>query len=277
MAAASIGHIYWTNTATSRGPSGPGINTVARADLNGGVLNKDLVENGDFVGAIAVNAKHIYWGSPERQTIARADLNGSHVNYDFIAGPYRTLGSVETLVVHGNCIYWASYGSTSIGRARIDGTHIERNFVRVGRGKRFVEVRGLAAEGKHLYWSDQEAGGTIGRVDLDGMHVRKRFIVNLGAVGSLVVYGKYLYWANAREHAIGRSDLSGKHRIKRFVVGPPSRTTIAVGAQHIYWTDPPMIGRANLSGKEVDRSFIFAGVEDEFGLESIPAGLALGP
>ncbi len=39
--AATPSHLYWTNSATSRGPSGPAIDTVARADLNGSNVNRD--------------------------------------------------------------------------------------------------------------------------------------------------------------------------------------------------------------------------------------------
>ncbi|MGN6372316.1 MAG: hypothetical protein ACTHM1_04915 [Solirubrobacteraceae bacterium] len=267
-AAASVSHIYWTNAATSRGPEGSGIDTVARADLNGGNINPDLVKIGEFPEAIAVDAKHIYWVNAEHGAIGRADLDGSHVNYEFI----RATGNA--LLVHGNYIYWLQ--ATRIGRARIDGTNVNPNFVNIKPLMPFFEVFGLAADGKHLYWSDQESGGAIGRVDLNGKNVRKRFVTNLGATGSLAADGKHLYWANGRWGTINRTDLNGRHRIRRFVVGPPAGTHIAVGAQHIYWTDGASIGSASISGTEVNSSFIHAGAENETG-SSVPAGLTVGP
>lgn len=266
--AAGVSHIYWTNAATSRGPEGPGIDTVARADLSGGNVNTDLVKTDEFPEAIAVDAKHIYWVNKEQGAIARADLDGSHVNNEFI----RFTGNA--LLVHGSYIYWIQ--ASSIGRARIDGTHITPNFVNLNPATRFFEVFGLATDGKHLYWSDQESGGAIGRVDLNGKNVRRRFMTNLGAVGSLAAGGKHLYWANGRWGTINRADLNGRHRIRRFVVGPPPGTHIAVEAQHIYWTGGALIGRANISGAEVNLSFIHAGAENETG-SSVPAGLAVGP
>lgn len=265
---ASVSHIYWTNAATSRGPEGPGIDTVARADLNGGNVNTDLVKVGEFPEAIAVDAKHIYWVNEEQGAIGRANLDGSHINYEFI----RAIGNA--LLVHGNYIYWIQ--AMRIGRARIDGTNVTPNFVKINPATRFFEVFGLATDGKHLYWSDQESGGAIGRVDLNGKNVRKRFMTNLGAVGSLAADSKHLYWANGRWGTINRADLNGRHRIRRFVVGPSGGTHIAVGAQRLYWTNGASIGSASISGKEVNPSFIHAGAENETG-SAIPAGLTVGP
>ncbi|MGN6372315.1 MAG: hypothetical protein ACTHM1_04910 [Solirubrobacteraceae bacterium] len=268
--------------ASSRGFAGSGIDTVARADLSGGNVNTDLVKTQEFPGAIAVDAKHIYWVNDEAMTIARADLDGSHVNYNFI--PYIG-GEFQVLIVHGNYIYWTQYGSTRIGRARTNGTNVNPNFVNIGPAKRFIAFVGLTVEGKHLYWSDPEARGTIGRVDLDGKNVCRRFMVGLGeGVSGLAADGKHLYWVNARWGTIGRSDLNGGHQIKPFIAGAQAAPSIAVDAQHIYWanygplwTIPGawMIGSAGLSGDEVNLNFIHAGVRGETG-SSVVAGLAVG-
>lgn len=282
-ASTGVNHIYWTNMATSRGSVGSGIDTVARADLSGANVNTDLVKAQEFPGAIAVDAKHIYWVNEEAMTIARADLDGSHVNYNFI--PYIG-GEFQVLLVHGSYIYWTQYGSARIGRARINGTNVNPNFVNVGPFKRFIEFVGLAAEGKHLYWSDRESRGTIGRVDLDGKNVRMRFMVGLGeGVSGLAADRQHLYWVNSRWGTIGRSDLNGQHQIKPFIARAQAAPSIAVDAQHIYWADygalrttlgPSLIGSANLLGEEVNLNFIHAGVQGEAG-SSVVAGLAVGP
>lgn len=282
-ASPGVNHIYWTNMAVSRGFVGSGIDTVARADLSGGNVNTDLVKAQEFPGAVAVDAKHIYWVNEEAMTIARADLDGSHVNYKLIPS---IGGEFQALIVHGNYIYWTQYGSTRIGRARINGTNVNPNFVNIGPVKRFFEFVGLTAEGKHLYWSDPESRGTIGRVDLDGKNVRRRFMVGLGeGVSGLAADSQHLYWVNSRWGTIGRSDLNGQHQIKPFIARAQAIPSIAVDAQHIYWADYGlpwsilgawMIGSASLSGEEVNLSFIHAGVQGETG-SSVVAGLAVGP
>lgn len=153
---AAVKYIYWPSGATSRGPEGPGVDTVARADLNGANINRDFIHaegtppGGD--GGLAVDAKHIYWVDDEGEAIGRADINGSHIDHSFIhRAPSR--GEFHALLVHGGNVYWSTFNSPEIGRARIDGTHITRSFLNVGHVIPGDDILGLAADGNHLYWT----------------------------------------------------------------------------------------------------------------------------
>src|SRR4051812_37801563 len=77
--ARSTGHLYWSEPVTSRGPSGTGINTIWRANVNGSSVDKSFVTGLRIPGAVAVNSSHVYWSDEEAGTIGRARLDGTHV------------------------------------------------------------------------------------------------------------------------------------------------------------------------------------------------------
>ena len=116
----------------------------------------------------------------------------------------------------------------------------------------------LVAAGGYVYWSDQHA---IGRVALDGSHLRRRFVVLPGQPGGgvadgLATDGKHLYFTRCTEHAIGRVDLDSR-RVTRTFIATGAKSCpqgIAVADGHLYWTElgSGTIGRASLDGGAPD-------------------------
>jgi virginiamycin B lyase len=109
----------------------------------------------------------------------------------------------------------------------------------------------------YVYWTEIFGeGGKIGRADLDGTGVDKRFITGAHPNG-VAVDATHIYWANWKEHAIGRANLDGTGVDQSFITGVRDPSGVAVDGAHVYWTSgAAKIGRANLDGTDVDPSFI---------------------
>jgi len=139
-------HIYWTRVVAG---------TIARADLDGGNRNKDLITGINTVGLdqapfdVDVNATHIYWTDAPDKMIGRAQLNGSspptNLERTYVDAGLNSITAVEA---NGTHVLWASDGGT-IGRARTAGTctiapappcDIEPNFIGGGNQLRSLEL-----------------------------------------------------------------------------------------------------------------------------------------
>lgn len=116
----------------------------------------------------------------------------------------------------------------------------------------------VVVAGGFVYWSDQAA---IGRVALDGTHVRRRFVVlpqepGGGVADGLATDGAHLYFSRCTEDVIGRVDLSRRRVVPRFVApGPRSCPQgLAVAGGHLFWTQlgSGTIGRADLDGSRLN-------------------------
>ena len=127
----------------------------------------------------------------------------------------------------------------------------------------------------YIYWTNfTGTGGSIGRSDLDGSGVKKRFIKR-GKPADIAVNDRHIYWTRS-DGMIGRARLDGTGVDPDFFRAPGARNCnprfgcepgyLAVDSSHIYWTtvrgDPSEgtqvggIGRAKLDGTGVDRNFI---------------------
>jgi hypothetical protein len=180
----------------------------------------------------------------------------------------------------GTYLYWANWGGT-IGRANLDGTGVNQSFISTGGNP--VSV---VASGNYIYWTDYQSGaGAIGRANLDGTGVNQSFISGLSNPWGMAISGGYVYWTEYvyKESAggtIGRAKLDGTGVNQSFLGGDLvdfNPGWIAIGAGHIYWSNPcnpnsntsssysNTIGRANLDGTGVNRSFI-TGANNPFGL-----------
>jgi hypothetical protein len=115
-----------------------------------------------------------------------------------------------------------------------------------------------------------EMPGAIGRANLDGSAVNKRFVTDIFACG-VAVDGAHIYWGGGsnRPSSIGRAELDGSAVKQRFITDVGQTCGVAVDGTHIYWASesspepqpnfefiPSTIGRANLNGSAVNRSFI---------------------
>jgi hypothetical protein len=114
-----------------------------------------------------------------------------------------------------------------------------------------------------MYGAESYKPATIGRANLDGTGVNKRFITGVtnGFCGIAVV-GGHIYWTNGG--FVGRANLDGTGVNRRFIRTSGGSCGIAVYQGHIYWgqsTDRfarsiTTIGRANLDGSAVNNQFI---------------------
>lgn len=127
----------------------------------------------------------------------------------------------------------------------------------------------LASEGAaYVYWAQTNPDGSaseIARANLDGSQAGRSLVSNPSAYRGIAVDSAHLYWAGGG--AIGRVALDGSDQHPHFITDLSDATLwVAVDANHIFWTDhvpssaPAQewgtIGRANLDGSGVDRSFI---------------------
>ena len=271
--------------------------TLGRARLDGtGVEHSFVSGAGRRPCGVALARRHIYWaeaqggqvgGPDEGGAIGRANRDGSAVNATFIPTP--GMGDCG-LAIAGGHIYWASGGA--IARANVDGTGVDLQFIpglaipRTSPTSLGGGPCGVAVAGKYIYWINFVEGATpvaIGRANLDGTGVNKRFIPGRPANGcGIAVAGGHIYWTNAgfvkSRYAIGRANLDGTGVNHRFIRTAGIPCGIAAYQGHIYWGEwkgsddahpGTTIGRANLDGSAVNNQFI-TGIHDFCG------GLAIG-
>jgi hypothetical protein len=130
-----------------------------------------------------------------------------------------------------------------------------------------------------IYWTDNfvhpvshEVRGHIGRANLNGKHVKPRFITLKRKVipWGLAANRRHIFWtaASAPPVGIGRANLDGSGVDQGFTPvlpvddepGAPAgaHSGIAVAGGHIYWVNPGRgtIGRSDLDGSNVNSMFI---------------------
>ena len=295
-------YLYWANSTPGSGAKPPAT-TLGRARLDG-----TGVEHGFISGAgrrpcgVALDRKHVYWrealagkvGSPDTGgAIGRANRDGSGVDAEFIPTPaHRGCGvaiagshvyweSWACKVVPGRGCWWAPSSGGAIGRANVDGSGVDNRFITgigIPRSPAWQGASpcGIAVAGKYIHWTYAAEGSkpqTIGRANLDGTGVDKRFItgVSNGFCG-IAVAGGHIFWTNGG--FVGRANLDGTGVDRRFIRTASAPCGVAAYHGHIYWgqsrdglAHPSMtIGRANLDGSAVDNEFI-TGIRDTcFGL-----------
>jgi hypothetical protein len=297
--AAAPVYLYWASGKT----------TIGRARLDGTGIEQGFVSGtGRGPCGLALDGEHIYWGealggkvgSPDRGgAIGRANRDGSGVNANFIPTPRHhgcgvaiaggqiywtsTACWLSPRPRAGNC-WWSPSSPAAIGRANVDGTGADDQFIpglAIPRSPAFqtADPCGIAVAGKYIYWTNAAESGKpvpIGRANLDGTGVNKRFITGVpnGFCG-IAATGGHIYWTNGG--FLGRANLDGTGVNRRFIRTPGGTCGVAVYQGHIYWgqsTDRfsrsiTTIGRANLDGSAVNDQFI-RGLQGECG------GLAIG-
>jgi hypothetical protein len=220
--------------------------------------------------AAAPTTGHVYWATIDLNhlpgTIGRANLNGTMVNQSFIPGATQPFGSND-VTVDATHIYWVDDRAGTIGRANRDGTGADPNFITGLLDKLTGQVPivtiaatpgSVAVDAAHIYWTDY-ATGTIGRANLDGSRVNRKFITGADAPVGVAVDAGHVYWTNTQPGTIGRANVDGGGVNQNFIAGVGSVIPtggVAVDAAHVYWTNGQTIGRANLDGTTADPTFI---------------------
>jgi len=152
-------YVYWaTDTA--------GVDTIARANLDGTGTNQNFITGVDDPEGVAVDGGHIYWANSGLARIGRANLDGTSKNQNFIT----TGGGPFGVAVDGGHIYWANLFNDTIARANLDGTNVNQSFITGA-----SSPRGVAVDGQHVYWGNT-GPNTIGRANLDGSGVNQSLI-----------------------------------------------------------------------------------------------------
>jgi len=171
------GHVYWATY-------GPGINAVARAEIDGTDIDQTFIDVADgYPGGVAVDDQHVFWTNPVQDAIGRADLDGTDIDQSFITGAY----GVSGLAVADGRIYWANYNANTIGTATVDGTDVDQSFITGAKSPSSV-----AAAGGHVYWTNAVQVGfltqfSIGRANADGTAVDQGLISGDGRLSGIAV------------------------------------------------------------------------------------------
>lgn len=209
------------------------------------------------LGAVAQAEAYIYWPSNSSHTIGRADLDGSGAESSYVTDPFGSCG----LAVDGNYLYFPS-GTPSEGflsRAGLATRGTESVFVKTDK-----LPCGDAVDGEHVYFNNYEHNA-IGRANLDGSSPESAFIPGGHNPQWPAVDGSHVYWTNKTYNekgelrTIGRAGLNGETPDQEFIVLPENVKNpggLAVDAGHIYWGAEHAIGRASLSGGEVENEWI---------------------
>lgn len=210
--------------------------------------------------ALARSSSALYYETESRTgqlAIDRLSLSGARSVTQAVK-----LGDVNlfAIALAGSYIYWSTEAGPNdrgaIMRATLDGQNVRRLVGGLPAPASLIAVRGF------VYWSDKSA---IGRMALNGSHMRKRFIVlpqeqGGGVADGLASDGSHLYFTRCSDDTIGRAGLNGGHVDLRFIsLGPTSCPQgVAVGGRHLYWTElgAGTIGRATLNGGGVDGGWL---------------------
>src|SRR5215468_1745958 len=194
-APATTGHVYWS-TVDFSGLAG----TIGRANLNGALANQNFIPGATQPFAspeVAVDAAHVYWTNERAGTIARANLDGTGVEQSFITGVSDTGGATVTVPKNG------------------------------GPGTSNSPALRVAVDAAHVYWTNS-ATGTIGRANLDGTHVNRKFITGVGSPLGVAVDAAHVYWADNLAQTIGRANLDGRAVNLNFIAGASQPLGVAV-------------------------------------------------
>jgi hypothetical protein len=167
-----------------------------------------------------------------------------------------------TPAAHG-AIYWGSESYRSgIGRASLDGTKVTNPFIAPADGT-YTFIRGVASDGTHLYWGDNNPNSTtgfaptwIGRSAIDGSAITRPFTASTGqSITGMAVSATHIYWTSGAldTSGVGRTPIGGGGQYESFesVFGAPNPHTcgVAVDDKYVYFANRTTysIGRAALA------------------------------
>ena len=225
LAAMPLGNV-WVPLAQARASSAlyyetatAGTLAIDKLTLAAPRTSTEVVKVGSVnVFGIALAGPYIYWsfelGPKDRGAIMRASLNGQHVSR-LVGG----LVSPESLIAVHGFVYWSD--QNAIGRVALDGSQLRRHFIVLPREKGGGVADGLASDGTHLYFT-RCLDHTIGRADLNGSHVARRFVLvgHNGCPQGIAEAAGHVYWTQLGSGTIGRASLDGRES-RRHVAEDP--------------------------------------------------------
>ena len=211
--------------------------SIVRSNLDGTGVDQSFIGGfspvlGFGAGAVAVDAKHVYWTQVEGRTgvsgIGRANLDGTGVDYGFISDTGRR---TQGIAVDADHVYWTAGDPPRVGRADLDGTNVERSFITMSDYVGIYGGSGVAVDAHHVYWTQVEAPNGvsgIGRANLDGTNVQRSFIPDIySGATDVAVDAEHIYWTRPSNGAIGRANLDGTNVEPSFISAAGGSTVIA--------------------------------------------------
>jgi hypothetical protein len=116
--------------------------------------------------------------------------------------------------------------------------------------------------GAYVYWSDDTAGGSIGRAELSGApNPGEGWLPGIDAGCGITVDSSHVYWTT-RAGTIGRANLDGSAVEQDFIVLPSGWACgVAADTNHLYWASNSngKLGRAELDGSNVQAAWMSPG------------------
>ena len=219
-------------------------------------------------------------GADELGTIGRAGPDGSEVDERYMTRARSPAG----IAIGGPYVYWANYATGLIGRARIDGSDVDESFIKTGKA---YSVIGLAVSGEHIYWTTSGLGpnrGTIGRANLIGHNLDDSFIEAGDSPIGIAVDSQHIYWTHRVVHetsrgpyftyAVGRADLDGSHVERSFIPVSDVPDGVAVNHSYVFWAN----GGEHVIGRaNLDGSHVWQRCMSTGTqpLETVPEGIAV--
>jgi hypothetical protein len=297
VAPAASAYVYWGHNDYKRG--------VGRVSLDGKSVDEPFIPtvagNYAWVGAVAVDAAHLYWGNnnPNSTTgfaapvLARSALDGSDVNQAFTASIGQTITGASAA---NGWLYWTfnNQDTSGVGRTPIVGGQ-QYSAIQSTFGEPNPQTCGVAVDDTYVYFANRRTY-SIGRAELAGFGTAQQVIdgefvkLPVGAQPcGVAVDADHLYWgtydiaSGTGGSAIGRAKKDGTDVSYPEWGGGTHVTGVAVDDQFVYWsytgTGAPHaggIGRGTKTGGGTDASFV-SGLNAPWGIAADAQGAPPAP
>jgi hypothetical protein len=209
-----------------------------------------------WLGAAQQAQAAIYWANfqPAPNAIGSANNDGTNVDHQAVPQAEPSCD----VAVGGNYAYY-SYGTGTgyIGRADLNTGVANNEFLQTANDL----PCGVDVNSTHIFFNNY-ADGAIGRANLDGSNIDHAFVTGGANPQHPFVTGDRLYWTNkgfgcSPGCSVGSSELDGD-AINQSFIAPTDEDPSGVTANstHVFWGNGGKIGRADLSGGNVNPSFI---------------------
>lgn len=158
------GEIYWANSLPSVCSNGTCHNpmlSIARAPITGVAPDQSFIniQNATPQG-LTTDGSHLFFaedpftGGNETSSIRRVDLDGSN---PASFGPERPHNEIQGISLNSGYLYWAAKGDSTLGRAPLSLFSEHKSCAEIATCEPEMlqpegGLKGIAADGEHLYW-----------------------------------------------------------------------------------------------------------------------------